>query len=93
MWRQSGDPDSPVGDGTGWGFNNFDHWGREQMHHVYHYEDFWHRERLFRPDYIVTRWRMLVAQRMRGMQTWGTWAPTRGWSPDGRGYDPKFGPK
>ncbi|NNL84866.1 MAG: Rieske 2Fe-2S domain-containing protein [Myxococcales bacterium] len=93
VWRDEGDPNVPVGDGPSWGFNNFDDWGREQMHHVYHYEDFWHRERLFRPDYIVLRWRMLVAARMRGVQTWGDWAPTRGWSPDGRGYNPNFGPK
>ena len=93
VWRSEGDNNVPVGDGDTWGFNNFDDWGREQMHHVYQYENFWRRERLFRPDYIVMRWRNLVSQRLRGIQKWGTWAPTRGWSPDGKNYDPKFGPK
>lgn len=93
VWRQAAGQTDPVGDGPTWGFNNYDHWGREQMHHVYQYEDFWHRERLFRPDYLVVRWRMLVAKRMRGLQRrTGDWARTRGWSPDERNYDPKLGP-
>ncbi len=89
LWRQPGDQTDPVGDGPQWGFTNFDVFGREQIHHAYQYEDFWHKERLFRPDYIIVRWRMLVAKRMRGIQQRGEWARTHGWSPDGRGFDPK----
>ena len=93
VWKQEAGQSDPVGDGPEWGFNNFDHWGREQMHHVYQYEDFWHRERLFRPDYVVVRWRMLVAEKMRGLQKRdGNWAPTKGWSPTGDDYDPELGP-
>ena len=47
------------------------------------------REHLFRPDYIIVRWRMLVAKRMRGIQQRGEWARTHGWSPDGRNFDPQ----
>jgi carbazole 1,9a-dioxygenase terminal dioxygenase component len=92
VWRQDSGQTEPVGDSQSWGFNNFDAWGREQIHHVYQNENFWHRERLFRPDYVVIRWRMLVAKRMRGRQEWGDWAPVEGWSPDGNNYDPALGP-
>jgi hypothetical protein len=77
----------PVGNGPHWGFNNFDAFGREQMHHVYQYEDFWHKERLIRPDLSVVKWRTLVDKRMRGVQKRGDWARTAGWSPDGRDFD------
>ncbi|MBT8445563.1 MAG: Rieske 2Fe-2S domain-containing protein [Gammaproteobacteria bacterium] len=93
VWRKDEGQGGTVGDGHEWGFNNFDAWGREQMHHVYQYEDYWHREKLFKPDYIVVQWRMLVSKRMRGMQQRGDWAATAGWSPDGNGYDPKKGPE
>jgi carbazole 1,9a-dioxygenase terminal dioxygenase component len=88
VWQNPSSQTDKAGDGPNWGFTNFDAFGREQMHHAYQYEDFWHKERLFRPDYIITQWRMLVAKRMRGIQRWGEWAPTRGWSPDGHRYDP-----
>jgi len=38
-------------------------------------EDWWRRERLFKPDYIIMQWRMLVARHVRGIQTYGNWAP------------------
>jgi carbazole 1,9a-dioxygenase terminal dioxygenase component len=93
VWQQPGNQSDPVGDGPSWGFNNFDAFGREQIHHAYQYEDHWHRERLYRPDYIIVRWRMLVASHLRGIQRRGEWARTRGWSPDGRDYDPRKGPR
>ena len=88
VWKDPDAQTDPAGDGPTWGFNNFDAFGREQSHHAYQYENYWHQERLFRPDYIIVQWRMLVARRMRGIQRWGEWAPTRGWSPDGRNYQP-----
>ena len=72
------------------GFNNFDAFGREQIHHVYQYEDFWHQEKLIRPDVTVSKWRLLVNKRMRGIQKRAGWARTHGWSPDGKDYDPKI---
>ncbi len=89
VWRGPAGQTEPVGDGMEWGFNNFDAYGREQIHHAYQYEDYWHKEHLFRPDYIIVRWRMLVSKRMRGIQKRGEWARTHGWSPDGRDFDPK----
>ena len=77
VWQNAESQTDPKGDGPNWGFNNFDAFSREQCHHAYHYEDFWHRERLFRPDYIIVQWRMLVSKRMRGTQKWGEWAPIR----------------
>ena len=77
VWQDPGTQTEPTGDGPNWGFNNFDAFGREQSHHAYQYEDYWHRERLFRPDYIIVQWRMLVSKRMRGRQEWGDWAPKR----------------
>jgi len=53
------------------GFNNFDILGRESSHHAYQYEDFWHRERLYRADYAIVEWRKLVAREARGIQTRG----------------------
>lgn len=88
VWRGPEGQNDPVGDGADWGFNNFDAFGREQLHHVYQYEDYWHKELLYRPDYIIVRWRMLVTKRMRGLQQWGDWSSPRGWSPDGRNFDP-----
>ena len=88
VWRGPDNQTEPVGDGMDWGFNNFDAFGREQIHHAYQYEDYWHKEHLFRPDYIIVRWRMLVAKRMRGIQKRGEWAHTHGWSPDGRDLRP-----
>jgi len=55
------------------GFNNFDSFGRKWTHHAYAKEDWWHRERLFKPDYIIMQWRMLVAKHARAIQTWGNW--------------------
>ena len=88
VWQGPAGQTAPVGDGPEWGFNNFDAFGREQLHHAYQYEDFWHKEHLFAPDYIIVRWRMLVAKRMRGIQQRRGWATTHGWSPDGRNFDP-----
>lgn len=88
VWRGPEGQSEPEGDGERWGFNNFDAFGRAQLHHAYQYEDFWRKEQLYRPDYIIVRWRMLVSKHMRGIQQRGDWAPTRGWSPDGRDYNP-----
>jgi carbazole 1,9a-dioxygenase terminal dioxygenase component len=92
VWQQPRGQSDRTGDGINWGFNNFDAYGRAQIHHAYQYEDYWHKELLFRPDYIIVRWRMLVSRHLRGVQRWGEWAHPRGWSPDGRNYDPGMGP-
>ena len=92
IWKQESEQTEPKGDGATWGFNNFDAFGREQIQQAYEHEDYWHREQLYKPDYIITRWRVLVAKRMRGIQQWGTWANPRGWSPNGGNYDPNKGP-
>lgn len=89
-WKAATDQVAPMGDGVEWGFNNFDAFGREQIHHVYQYEDFWHQEKLIRPDVTVSKWRLLVNKRMRGIQKRAGWARTHGWSPDGKDYDPKI---
>ena len=56
-------------------FTNFDAFARRWSHHAYAKEDWWHRERLFKPDYIIMQWRMVVARHARGIQTYGNWAP------------------
>lgn len=48
------------------GFNNFDAFGRQQVAHAYYNEDFWHRERLFKPDLALTEWRLFVCREARG---------------------------
>ncbi len=88
-WKAATDQAAPMGDGVEWGFNNFDAFGREQIHHVYQYEDFWHQEKLIRPDVPISKWRLLANKRRRGIQQRRGWAGTQGWSPDGGGYDPK----
>ena len=55
------------------GFNNFDAFGRKWIHHAYAKEDWWHRERLFKPDYIIMEWRKIVAKHARGIQKRGDW--------------------
>ncbi len=57
------------------GFTNFDAFARQGMQHAYANEDWWHRERLFKPDYILMQWRMLVARHARGIQQRGDWSP------------------
>jgi carbazole 1,9a-dioxygenase terminal dioxygenase component len=57
------------------GFNNFDAFARKWSHHAYAKEDWWHRERLFKPDYIIMQWRLLVSRHARGLQGRGDWAP------------------
>jgi len=57
------------------GFTNFDAFARRWSHHAYAKEDWWHRERLFKPDYLIMQWRMVVARQARGLQTYGNWAP------------------
>ena len=49
-------------------FNNDDVWAREAMEKVYREEGGWERERLFRPDVIVTEWRKLASHYNRGIQ-------------------------
>lgn len=70
------------------GFNNFDAFIREQVQHVYCNEGWWERERLYKPDYIIVQWRMLVSKHLRGIQTRNGWACTNGWSPCGNDYSP-----
>lgn len=89
VWKEPAGQTAYPGDGPTWGFNNFDAFGREQLEHVYAEEDFWNRERLYKPDYIIVRWRMLVNKHMRGIQKRGNFAATNGWSPDGRNYVPE----
>ena len=62
------DPDSHSPDEPP-GFNNFDSFGREVFQHVYQYEDFWHREQLYEPDYAIIQWRKLVARHADPVQT------------------------
>jgi hypothetical protein len=57
------------------GFNNFDAFARKWSHHAYAKEDWWHRERLFKPDYIIMQWRMVVSKHARDIQKRGNWAP------------------
>lgn len=49
-------------------FNNDDVAAREAMERFYAEEDGWHRERLFRPDLIITEWRKLASAHNRGIQ-------------------------
>ena len=59
------------------GFNNFDSFGREAMQHVYQNEDFWHRERLYKADYTIIQWRMLVSRNAHVVQKRGNFAKTK----------------
>ena len=74
------------------GFNNYDAFIREQVHHVYKNEDWWHRERFYRPDYIIVQWRMMVSKYLRGIQKRGDFARTDGWSPCRDDYSPNRAP-
>jgi carbazole 1,9a-dioxygenase len=49
-------------------FNNDDVLAREAMQRFYGEEDGWHRERLYRPDVIITEWRKLASIHNRGIQ-------------------------
>jgi carbazole 1,9a-dioxygenase len=49
-------------------FNCDDVLAREAMERFYAREDGWHRERLYRPDLIITEWRKLASQHNRGIQ-------------------------
>jgi carbazole 1,9a-dioxygenase len=49
-------------------FNSDDVLAREQIERFYAEEDGWHRERLFRPDLIITEWRKLASTHNRGIQ-------------------------
>lgn len=49
-------------------FNSDDVLAREAMERFYAHEDGWHRERLYRPDLIITEWRKLASQHNRGIQ-------------------------
>ena len=92
VWQRPGGQTDPMDDGPSWGFNNFDAFGREQVHYSYAYEDWWRRERLFKPDYIIVCWRMLVGKHAKGIQQRGDWAHTRGWSPRYDDYQPDLAP-
>jgi len=62
----------PFGEGPNpGGFNNADVFGREAIHHSYANEDWWNRERLYKADYSVIQWRMLVHKHARGIQKEG----------------------
>jgi carbazole 1,9a-dioxygenase terminal dioxygenase component len=49
-------------------FNNEDVIAREAMEHFYAEEDGWNRERLYRPDVVLTEWRKLASKHNRGIQ-------------------------
>jgi carbazole 1,9a-dioxygenase len=49
-------------------FNMDDVTAREAMERFYSDEDGWHRERLYRPDLIITEWRKLASAHNRGIQ-------------------------
>jgi carbazole 1,9a-dioxygenase len=50
------------------GFNNFDAFGRTEVMHGYNSEDFWHKEYFYKPDFILTQWRMFVSKHAREIQ-------------------------
>lgn len=50
-------------------FNDEDVFAREAMERFYAEEDGWNRERLYRPDVVVTEWRKLASKHNRGIQT------------------------
>ncbi len=52
-------------------FNNEDVIAREAMQRFYAEEDGWNRERLFRPDLVLTEWRKLCSRHNRGIQRRG----------------------
>jgi carbazole 1,9a-dioxygenase terminal dioxygenase component len=54
------------------GFNNDDVAAREAMDRFYAEEDGWERERLYRPDVIITEWRKLASAHHRGIQRRGS---------------------
>jgi carbazole 1,9a-dioxygenase terminal dioxygenase component len=49
-------------------FNHDDVFAREEMERFYAEEDGWNRERLFRPDVVLTEWRKLASRCHRGIQ-------------------------
>ena len=49
-------------------FNNEDVIAREAMERFYTEEDGWNRERLYRPDVVITEWRKLASRHNRGIQ-------------------------
>lgn len=49
-------------------FNDEDVFAREAMERFYTEEDGWNRERLFRPDIVITEWRKLASRWNRGIQ-------------------------
>ena len=83
VWQPPREQSDPVGNGPTWGFNNFDAYARAQMQHVYSKEDWWRRERLFRPDHFIVEWRRLVAKHARGIQRRGNWGSSRRMDADG----------
>ena len=71
IWNHDPTAD-PLGEGPNpGGFNNADAFGREGVHHAYAKEDWWHRERLYKPDYSIIQWRMMVHKHARGIQKRG----------------------
>lgn len=52
-------------------FNDEDVYAREAMDRFYAEEDGWNRERLFRPDVVITEWRKLASRCNRGIQRRG----------------------
>ncbi|MDE2766213.1 MAG: Rieske 2Fe-2S domain-containing protein [Chloroflexota bacterium] len=69
------------------GFNNFDAFGRAEIHHAYRREGWWRRERMYKPDYALTQWRMLVSKHARDIQPReGDWTPR----PAPEHYEVKF---
>ncbi|MGE0716520.1 MAG: Rieske 2Fe-2S domain-containing protein [Alphaproteobacteria bacterium] len=58
-------------------FNHDDVFAREEMERFYAEEDGWNRERLFRPDVILTEWRKLASRCHRGIQRRQHPAPVR----------------
>ncbi len=49
-------------------FNSDDVLAREAMERFYAREGGWERERLYRPDLIITEWRKLASAHNRGIQ-------------------------
>ena len=45
-----------------------DSWMNEMMHPFYEEQDGWVKERMFRPDVVLTTWRKLIEEHARGIQ-------------------------
>ena len=69
--RFYGEVDSHWRDAVVGKFNHDDVMARAAMERFYTKEDGWNRERLFRPDVVITEWRKLASRHNHGIQSRG----------------------